>query len=66
MLRDDRSSRPWWNAHIASKIVGSNDISKIKAALVTTDTRMSTIGPTVFGHLARLILKKIKQPKLQR
>ena len=68
MLRDDHaSSRPWWNAHIASKIAGSNDISKIKAALLifarTTDTRMSTIErPTVFGdiHLARLILKKLK------
>ena len=72
-LRDDHaSSRPWWNAYIASRIAVSDDIDEIRKVLETfartTDTRSQSFErPSVFGdiHLARLLMQKINEtPKL--
>ena len=67
-LRDDHvASRLWWNAYLASRIAGTDDISLIKETLKlffrTTDTRQSSIErPSTFGdvYLARLILEHVK------
>lgn len=68
-LRDDHTAaRPWWNAQIASKIVGSEDTDEIQKVLDvfarTADTRSASIErSSVFGdiHLVRMLLQKIEE-----